>query len=90
MIPILDKLRNEQGGRSFCFLGIIKKLQENQYTTPFEVCEEVQRLFDRAWKCTTKSSSVYTAATRVSASIFQKFNEKQNSLIAFRIICRTS
>ncbi|CAF2740739.1 unnamed protein product [Rotaria sp. Silwood2] len=48
------------------FSTISKKLNENQYTTPFEFCEDIWLVFNNAWTFNKKSHRVYKAGVKLS------------------------
>lgn len=48
------------------FSTMFKKLDENQYTTPFQFCEDVWLVFNNAWTFNKKTQRVYKAGVRVS------------------------
>ena len=47
------------------FSTIFKKLDENQYTTPFQFCEDVWLVFNNTWTFNKKSQKVYKAGSKV-------------------------
>ena len=47
------------------FSTIMRKFNENQYSTPFQFCEDVWLVFNNTWKFNKKSHRVYKAATKV-------------------------
>lgn len=48
------------------FSTVFKKLSENQYSTPFQFCEDVWLVFNNAWTFNKKSHRVYKAGVKVS------------------------
>ncbi|CAF1106206.1 unnamed protein product [Rotaria sordida] len=51
------------------FSTIFKKLNENQYATPFQFCEDIWLVFNNAWTFNKKSHRVYKAGVKL-ADIF--------------------
>jgi E1A/CREB-binding protein len=51
------------------FSTMFKKLDENQYTTPFQFCEDVWLVFNNAWTFNKKSQRVYKAGVKVSSTM---------------------
>ena len=56
------------------FSTISRKLDDNQYVTPFQFCEDVWLLFNNTWTFNKKSQRVYKAGVKVSPS-----NEKKTT-----------
>jgi hypothetical protein len=54
------------------FSTIFKKLDDDQYTTPFQFCEDIWLVFNNAWTFNKKSQRVYKAGVKVSYSIKMK------------------
>lgn len=52
------------------FSTIFKKFDENQYSTPFEFCEDISLVFNNAWTYNKKTQKVYKAGLKVNTSIF--------------------
>ncbi|CAF3707592.1 unnamed protein product [Rotaria sp. Silwood1] len=48
------------------FSTIFKKLDENQYETPYEFCEDVWLVFNNAWTFNKKTQKVYKAGSKLS------------------------
>jgi E1A/CREB-binding protein len=48
------------------FSTMFKKLDENQYTTPFQFCEDMWLIFNNTWTYNKKTTAVYKAAQEVS------------------------
>ena len=48
------------------FSTIFKKLDENQYKTPFQFCEDIWLVFNNTWLFNKKSQRVYKAGVKVS------------------------
>lgn len=48
------------------FSTIFKKLDENQYTTPFQFCEDIWLVFNNTWTFNKKSHRVYKAGVKVN------------------------
>ena len=48
------------------FSTVVKKLEENQYATPFQFCEDIWLVFNNAWTFNKKSQRVYKAGLKVS------------------------
>ncbi|CAF5011369.1 unnamed protein product, partial [Rotaria socialis] len=48
------------------FSTILKKLNENQYSTPFQFCEDMWLVFNNAWLFNKKTHRVYKAGVKVS------------------------
>jgi E1A/CREB-binding protein len=48
------------------FSTISKKLDENQYLTPFQFCEDIWLVFNNTWTFNKKSQRVYKAGVKVS------------------------
>ena len=59
------------------FSTIFKKLNENQYVTPFQFCEDIWLVFNNAWTFNKKSRNVYKATVKVSCTI----NDKKEFII---------
>lgn len=47
------------------FSTIFKKLDENQYLTPFQFCEDIWLVFNNTWLFNKKSQRVYKAGVKV-------------------------
>jgi len=56
------------------FSTIFKKLDENQYTTPFQFWEDMWLVFNNTWTFNKKTQRVYKAGVKVSDSIQIKTN----------------
>src|ERR1700722_17509681 len=48
------------------FSTIYKKLDKNQYTTPFHFCEDIWLVFNNAWTFNKKTQKVYKAGLKVN------------------------
>ena len=48
------------------FSTILKKFDENQYTTPFQFCEDIWLVFNNTWTFNKKTQKVYKAGLRVN------------------------
>ena len=48
------------------FSTIFKKIEENQYQTPFQVCEDVWLVFNNTWTFNKKTQKVYKAGLKIS------------------------
>ncbi|CAF1312058.1 unnamed protein product [Adineta steineri] len=48
------------------FSTIFKKLDENQYSTPFQFCEDIWLVFTNAWTYNKKTQKVYKAGLKMS------------------------
>jgi E1A/CREB-binding protein len=48
------------------FSTMFKKLDENQYTTPFQFCDDMWLVFNNTWTYNKKATDVYRAAEQVS------------------------
>jgi hypothetical protein len=53
------------------FSTIFKKFDENQYTTPFQFCEDIWLVFTNTWTFNKKSQKVYKAGLKVNHHIIQ-------------------
>ncbi|CAF2062752.1 unnamed protein product [Rotaria magnacalcarata] len=53
------------------FSTMFKKLDENQYLTPFQFCEDIWLIFNNAWTYNKKSQKVYKAGLKL-ADIFME------------------
>ena len=51
------------------FSTIFKKLNENQYLTPFQFCEDIWLVFNNAWTFNKKSRNVYKATVKVGCTV---------------------
>jgi E1A/CREB-binding protein len=51
------------------FSTISKKLNENQYQTPFQFCEDIWLVFNNTWTYNKKSHRVYKAGVKVCRMI---------------------
>jgi hypothetical protein len=51
------------------FSTIFRKLDENQYMTPVQFCEDVWLVFNNTWTFNKKSQDVYKAGVKVSYSL---------------------
>lgn len=51
------------------FSTMSKKLNDNQYLTPFQFCEDMWLVFNNAWTFNKKSHRVYKAGSKVSTFI---------------------
>ncbi|CAF3668354.1 unnamed protein product [Rotaria sp. Silwood1] len=49
------------------FSTIFKKLDENQYETPYEFCEDVWLVFNNAWTFNKKTQKVYKAGSKLNS-----------------------
>ena len=54
------------------FSTIFKKLDQNQYTTPFQFCEDIWLVFNNTWTFNKKTQRVYKAGVKVSYSLNEK------------------
>jgi hypothetical protein len=63
------------------FSTMFKKLDENQYTTPFQFCEDIWLVFNNTWTFNKKTQKVYKAGLKVNR-IHNK-NQKHNFSLAF-------
>jgi hypothetical protein len=52
------------------FSTIFKKFDENQYSTPFQFCEDIWLVFNNTWLFNKKTQKVYKAGLKVIKSIF--------------------
>ena len=50
------------------FSTIMKKLNANEYLTPFQFCEDIWLVFSNTWTFNKKSHRVYKAGLKVSSS----------------------
>jgi len=57
------------------FSTIIKKLDENQYKTPFEFCEDIWLVFNNTWLFNKKSQRVYKAGVKVNYFFWKQKKE---------------
>ncbi len=48
------------------FSTISKKFDENQYTTPFQFCEDIWLVFNNTWTFNKKTQKVYKAGLKVN------------------------
>jgi hypothetical protein len=52
------------------FSTIFKKLDENQYATPYQFSEDIWLVFNNTWLFNKKTQKVYKAGLKVNQSIF--------------------
>jgi hypothetical protein len=48
------------------FSTIFKKFDDNQYTTPFQFCEDIWLVFNNTWTFNKKTQKVYKAGLKVN------------------------